>query len=98
MAVGAIPGSVLGAQCSDRVGRRAAILAIGILNVIGWMLIFIAQYTETPSSFKSFLLLGRFWTGVCIGASASTVPVRFSANPDVTPTLPFYSFIIGVHS
>ena len=75
MAVGAIPGSVLGAQCSDRVGRRAAMIAVGILHVIGWMMIFIAQYTETPSAFKTVLLLGRFVTGVSTGAYNSIVPV-----------------------
>ena len=75
LAVGAVPGCVLGAWWSDRNGRRAAILATSILTVIGWLLIFIAQYTETPSTFKAFILLGRLWVGVTSGAFGSVIPV-----------------------
>lgn len=75
LAVGAIPGSVLGAWSSDRIGRRASLLAAGIVSLIGWLLIFIAQYTETATTFKVFLLLGRFMTGMSTGAFGSIVPV-----------------------
>ena len=47
----------------------------GIVSLIGWLLIFIAQYTETATTFKVFLLLGRFMTGMSTGAFGSIVPV-----------------------
>ena len=71
LAVGAIPGSILGAWSSDRIGRQASLLAAGIVSLIGWILIFIAQYTETATTFKVFLLLGRFMTGMTTGAFGS---------------------------
>ena len=77
LAVGGMPGSVLGAQCADRIGRRGALLAAGVLGVIGWMLIFIAQYMQTTAAFTSTLLFGRFLTGIVSGAVGILVPVSF---------------------
>jgi MFS family permease len=71
----AVGGCILGAWSADRVGRRAALLVYGILNIIGWLLIFLAQYIETASAFRVFLLCGRLWTGVSSGALTSIFPV-----------------------
>lgn len=77
IAAGGITGCIFGAQCSDRVGRRATLLAAGVICMIGWILIFIAQYTGTPSAFKMTLLCGRILTGVCSGAIGITAPVSY---------------------
>jgi MFS family permease len=92
LAVGGILGSILGGVLSNRVGRRAVLLVSGLVDLIGWLLIFIAQYTETSSAFKALLLLGRFWTGVGSGALGSIVPVRYIY------TIPFLVIIQLMHN
>ena len=87
VAVGAVLGSMLGAWLSDGIGRRAAMLANGVLNIIGWLLIFLAWHTETPSAFTALLLLGRLWTGVTCGALGSIVPVSPPFQPSIERAL-----------
>ena len=75
LAVGGMPGSILGGVSSNRIGRRATLQVSGLVSLLGWLLIFIAQYTVTSSAFKALLLAGRFGTGIGSGALGSLVPV-----------------------
>ena len=78
IAVGGIPGSLLGGLSSSYIGRRASLLGSGFVNTIGWLLIFLSQYTETSTGFKALLQLGRFLTGVGSGALVTIIPVSVS--------------------
>ena len=91
LAVGGMPGSILGGVSSNRIGRRATLRVSGLVNLLGWLLIFIAQYTVTSSAFKALLLVGRFWTGVGSGALGSLVPVSEFLFPFFPYTYYIYS-------
>lgn len=60
---------------ADRVGRKAALQVGAVPGLIGWVLIFVAQYTTNTSTFKSFLLLGRVLAGVGTGMQSTVIPV-----------------------
>ena len=75
LAVGAVLGSPLGGVVADRVGRKAALQVGAVPSLIGWILIFVAQYTTNTSTFKSFLLLGRALVGVGVGMQSTVIPV-----------------------
>lgn len=73
--VGAVLGSPLGGVMADRVGRKAALQVGAVPSLIGWVLIYAAQYTANTSTFKSFLLLGRVLAGVGTGMQSTVIPV-----------------------
>lgn len=73
--VGAVLGCPLGGVMADRVGRKAALQVGAVPGLIGWVLIFVAQYTTNTSTFKSFLLLGRVLAGVGTGMQSTVIPV-----------------------
>lgn len=73
--VGAVLGSPLGGIIADRIGRKAALQVGAVPSLIGWVLLFVAQYTTSTSTFKSFLLLGRGLAGVATGMQSTVIPV-----------------------
>ena len=60
---------------ADNIGRKAVLQVAIVPGLIGWALIFMAQYTRTGFIFKLFLLLGRGLTGIGIGVKFSVIQV-----------------------
>ncbi len=69
-------GGLLAWPISDLLGRQAALMLGGVPFLIGWILISNAiQFTVSRAGFLTFLLLGRFLTGVGTGWSVFSVSV-----------------------
>lgn len=80
LAVGAVLGCPLGGVVADRVGRKASLQVGAVPSLIGWVLLFVAQYTTNTSTFKSFLLLGRALVGVGVGWQSTVIPVSICSK------------------
>ncbi|KAJ7556357.1 hypothetical protein O6H91_05G079500 [Diphasiastrum complanatum] len=66
--VGAMAGAIVSGQIADRIGRKGALVAASIPDVIGWILTFFSEETY-------LLYLGRFLLGFGGGLISFTVPV-----------------------
>ena len=58
---------------ADRGGRKWALLASGVPNFIGWLLIALSKHTLV--AFKPVILTGRFLTGFASGWLSTVVTV-----------------------
>ena len=77
-------GAPVGGIVADRVGRKKSLLASGVPNFVGWIMLAASHYVTNITLFKVLLLGGRLVTGVAAGWLGSTVPVSTSSLT-VTP-------------
>ena len=75
MVVGALFGAPIAWPISDQLGRKPALILMGIPALIGWLMITYAYLMPTQAGFLTMLLLGRIFTGVTIGWSSFCVSV-----------------------
>ena len=73
--VGAIFGGPIAGWIADHLGRKAALMLVGILYLSGYLMIVYSHMLNSATAFKTILLLGRFLTGVGLGWSCLTGPV-----------------------
>ncbi|KAI1712029.1 sugar transporter domain-containing protein [Ditylenchus destructor] len=71
IAIGAIFGALLTRTLAERLGRRDALIANGIVNVLGALLEYFAKYAESPE----FIILGRIILGANMGLTSGLVPM-----------------------
>lgn len=65
----------MGAFISDSYGRKAALLMVALPYLFGYLVIVYSQFITNYVAFMITLFVGRFFTGVGLGWSCSTVPV-----------------------
>ena len=73
--VGALFGGANAGWAVDLLGRRNALMMVALPNLIGWLMISLANNCASPAGFKSLLLIGRFITGFAMGWSLLSSPV-----------------------
>lgn len=73
--LGALFGGAGAGWTADLLGRKPTLLLSAVPNLIGWLLLALANYCTTPTLFKFLLLAGRFVTGVATGWSLLCAPV-----------------------
>lgn len=66
--VGAMVGAIASGKIADFIGRKGALIVAAIPNIIGWVVIAVAQDAL-------FLYIGRLLTGFGVGVISFTVPV-----------------------
>uniref|UniRef100_A0A915EU00 Major facilitator superfamily (MFS) profile domain-containing protein n=1 Tax=Ditylenchus dipsaci TaxID=166011 RepID=A0A915EU00_9BILA len=79
IAVGAIGGSLLTRYLAERLGRRNALIANGVVNVLAALLEYFSKYAESPE----FLILGRLLLGANMGLTSGLVPMYLL---EISPT------------
>jgi len=75
MPIGALIGSLIGGLMADQTGRKSSLVATGIPNFFGWMVIILSFYSKSSQEFKVLILTGRFLTGIASGWISAAVPV-----------------------
>ena len=75
--IGAIFGGPIAGWIADHLGRKAALMLVGIPYLFGYLMIVYAHMLSSGTAFKVILLLGRFLTGVGLGWSCLTGPVSY---------------------
>ena len=79
--VGAIFGCPIAGWIADHLGRKAALMLVGVPYLTGYMLIVYAHMISNATAFKIVLLVGRFLTGVGLGWSCLAGPVSSTKSP-----------------
>lgn len=59
----------------DFSGRKLALLFSALPNVVGWLMLALANLCSVPVGFQAILLIGRFCTGFAAGWSLLCAPV-----------------------
>ena len=73
--VGALFGGPVAWPISDRLGRKPALMLMGIPALIGWLMITYAHLASAKAGFLALLLLGRTFTGFVAGWTIFSVSV-----------------------
>ena len=60
---------------ADQTGRKASLVATGIPNFLGWMVIILSYYSKSAREFQVLILTGRVLTGIASGWISTAVPV-----------------------
>ena len=76
--IGALFGGPAGGLLADRLGRRWAMILTGAPFFIGYIMLATAHYSSNVTSFKFFIMTGRFLSGVGMGWGTSVLPVSWS--------------------
>ena len=84
--VGAIFGGPIAGWIADHLGRKAALMLVGIPYLCGYLMIVYSHMSSNAVVFKIILMLGRFLTGVGLGWSCLAGPV--SCTKDATQIQP----------
>lgn len=75
--MGAAFGGGTAGLFADVYGRKPALLFSSLPNMIGWLLLSLAQYCRHPAGFKVLILVGRCFTGIALGWSFVVSPVSY---------------------
>ena len=79
--IGGILGGPPAGWVADRWGRKVSVAMNGVMYTMGYALIALAKTpTLSPLGFKSFLMLGRFVTGIGSGWSFVSTPVSYDTE------------------
>ncbi|VDK68797.1 unnamed protein product [Anisakis simplex] len=78
VSIGAIIGSLLTRYVAERFGRRNGLLANGIMNVFGALIVTLTKTLQSPE----LLILGRIILGVSMGLTSGLVPMYLM---EITP-------------
>ena len=76
--IGAMFGGPVAGWVADHLGRKAALMLVGVPYLSGYMMIVYAHMIESATAFKVVLLTGRFLTGVGLGWSCLAGPVSYA--------------------
>ena len=74
LTIGAILGTFIGADLSDRWGRQQTLIATAVVAIIGWIMV------SLSNSF-AMIAVARFILGMSIGMVNTASPVSYSTCP-----------------
>ena len=73
--LGALCGGPVSGVIADRLGRKVALVLMGLPYFCGFLTLTYAHFITDPLAFKIVLMVGRFFTGAGLGWSSITSPV-----------------------
>ena len=73
--MGALLSAPVSGYIADRCGRKCGMMVSGIPNLIGYLILSYAHYSDRAQTFKILLFAGRFITGLGMGFISSVVSV-----------------------
>jgi len=73
--VGAMFGGPIAGSIADHWGRKMSLMLCGVPYLIGYLMLSYAHYLPTAVGFKCLMLIGRLFTGMGLGWTASATPV-----------------------
>ena len=73
-------GGLIAGWIVDYVGRKAALMLVGIPYLVGYLMMVYARFINHAVIFKVILLTGRFLTGVGLGWTCLATPVSDQPN------------------
>ena len=73
--LGAVFGGGIAGWAADGLGRKPALVMSFIPNLIGWLMLAVAQFWDSSTGFKCLVLIGRFFTGFAMGWAMLCSPV-----------------------
>lgn len=79
--LGGLFGGPIGGLLIDYLGRKPALVLVGLPHFFGYLMMVYAHLINHPVLFKVVLMLGRFLTGVGLGWTLLATPVSELMDP-----------------
>ena len=78
--LGGLFGGGLAGWAVDSVGRKPVLMLSAVPYLIGWLMLALANFWNSPTGFRCFILIGRFITGIGLGCGMLSAPVSSSLS------------------